>query len=160
MEIRFETSELTDRFEAFVLTILRLNRAVQKIKELEMNRLGLKGSHATCLFYLGEHPDDGLTIGQLAEACCEDKAAVSRSVAQLVEKGLAKNNAPEGSRGYRSPYRLTPAGQVVASQMYDRIEKVVSVGGAGLTSQQRRSLYESLRLVLSNLDEYYREEPR
>ena len=44
--------------------------------------------------------------------------------------------------------------------MYDRVEKVVSVGGSGLTDQQRRSLYESLRTVLGNLDEYYREEPR
>lgn len=157
MDIRLEPSELTERFETFVLTILRLNRAVTKIKELEMNRLGLKGGHATCLFYLGEHPEDGLTVGQLAEACCEDKAAISRSVAQLAEKGLVKSSAPEGSRGYRSPYRLTPRGQVVASQMYDRIEKVVSIGGAGLTDQQRRSLYESLRVVLGNLDEYYQE---
>ena len=156
MDIRLEPSELTERFEAFVLMILQLNRAVTKIKELEMNRLGLKGGHANCLFFLGENPE-GMTIGQLAEACCEDKAAVSRSVAQRVEKGLARNDAPEGTRGYRSPYRLTPRGQVVASQMYDRVEKVVSLGGAGLTDQQRRSLYESLRTVLGNLDAYYRE---
>ena len=49
----------------------------------------MKGGHANCLFFLGENPE-GMTIGQLAEACCEDKAAVSRSVAQLVEKGLSE----------------------------------------------------------------------
>ena len=48
------------RFETFSLSILELNRYLQKIKELEMKQFGLKASHTMCLYYLGQHPE-GLT---------------------------------------------------------------------------------------------------
>ena len=40
------------RFETFSLSILELNRYLQKIKELEMKQFGLKASHTMCLYYL------------------------------------------------------------------------------------------------------------
>ena len=52
------------RFETFSLSILELNRYLQKIKELEMKQFGLKASHTMCLYYLGQHPE-GLTATQL-----------------------------------------------------------------------------------------------
>ena len=48
------------RFETFSLSILELNRYLQKIKELEMKQFGLKANHTMCLYYLGQHPE-GLT---------------------------------------------------------------------------------------------------
>ena len=41
------------RFETFSLSILELNRYLQKIKELEMKQFGLKANHTMCLYYLG-----------------------------------------------------------------------------------------------------------
>ena len=38
---------MRDRFESFAVSVLELGRQIQKIKELEMGRLGLKASH-TC----------------------------------------------------------------------------------------------------------------
>src|SRR5699024_11963085 len=43
---------VTDRFETFVLTINRIYRCIQRIKDREMEALGLKGSHVMCLFQL------------------------------------------------------------------------------------------------------------
>ena len=43
------------RFETFSLSILELNRYLQKIKELEMKQFGLKANHTMCLYYLGQH---------------------------------------------------------------------------------------------------------
>ena len=37
------------RFETFSLSILELNRYLQKIKELEMKQFGLKANHTMCL---------------------------------------------------------------------------------------------------------------
>ena len=54
---------MTDRFETFVLTINRIYRCIQRIKDREMEALGLKGSHVMCLFQLRQHPE-GLTAAE------------------------------------------------------------------------------------------------
>lgn len=77
------------RFETFSLSILELNRYLQKIKELEMKQFGLKANHTMCLYYLGQHPE-GLTATQLTELCKEDKAAVSRCLSQLSDRQLGR----------------------------------------------------------------------
>ena len=79
------------RFETFSLSILELNRYLQKIKELEMKQFGLKASHTMCLYYLGQHPE-GLTATQLTELCKEDKAAVSRCLSQLSDRQSSANS--------------------------------------------------------------------
>ena len=95
------------RFETFSLSILELNRYLQKIKELEMKQFGLKASHTMCLYYLGQHPE-GLTATQLTELCKEDKAAVSRCLSQLSDRQLVVCEQPEDhKRSYRSHYMLT-----------------------------------------------------
>ena len=68
---------MENRFETFSGSIVQLNRCLQKIKDLEMRRLGLRANHAMCLYYLGRHPE-GLTATQLTDLCREDKAAISR----------------------------------------------------------------------------------
>ena len=82
------------RFETFSLSILELNRYLQKIKELEMKQFGLKANHTMCLYYLGQHPE-GLTATQLTELCKEDKAAVSRCLSQLSDRQLVVCEQPE-----------------------------------------------------------------
>ena len=47
-------------FEHFTITILKLNKLVQKIKIYEMQEYGLKAIHVMCGYYLMENPD-GLT---------------------------------------------------------------------------------------------------
>ena len=93
------------RFETFSLSILELNRYLQKIKELEMKQFGLKASHTMCLYYLGQHPE-GLTATQLTELCKEDKAAVSRCLSQLSDRlraaGRSQAVLPLALHAYRS----------------------------------------------------------
>ena len=82
-----------DRFETFTGSILELSRYVQKIKEIEMKPFGLRANHVMCLYHLGKNPQ-GLTVTQVAESCKEDKAAVSRCLSQLVERGLVQGDFP------------------------------------------------------------------
>ena len=91
---------MTDRFETFVLTINRIYRCIQRIKDREMEALGLKGSHVMCLFQLRQHPE-GLTAAELAERSLEDKAAVSRALARLEERmtGKIRQAVQRGGRG-------------------------------------------------------------
>ena len=145
------------RFETFSLSILELNRYLQKIKELEMKQFGLKASHTMCLYYLGQHPE-GLTATQLTELCKEDKAAVSRCLSQLSDRQLVVCEQPaDHKRSYRSRYMLTVQGRSVVSGIQTRIKEALSYGGRGLTEERRRDFYGTLAIISENLSDYLTE---
>lgn len=142
-----------DRFEAFSCSILELNRYLQRLKDLEMKPLGLRGSHAMCLYYLGKNPE-GLTASELVEACREDKAAISRTIAQLVEKGYVTGDFPEHKRAYRTKLYLTEAGKDLVVTMDHRIEAALTNGSSGITPQQREAFYTAMEIIINNLSRY------
>ncbi len=135
------------RFESFVSGITICYKYIQRIKSMEMVEFGLKGTHAMCLFHLHHNPN-GLTAAQLSCLCGEDKAAISRTTAELRKQGLLTQ---ETEKNYRAPLLLTPKGQTVAQKVDAQIENWVSAGGDGLTLQQREDFYQSLSLISANL---------
>lgn len=147
---------MRDRFESFAVSVLELGRQIQKIKELEMGRLGLKASHTMCLYHLGNHPE-GLTATQLVERCREDKAAISRSLNQLMERGLVVRETGEGQRAYRCRHYLTHQGEEMVNRIKDRIGAALSNGGNGLTPEQRETFYRALDLIRENLTGYLKQ---
>ena len=145
-----------DRFDTFTGSILELYRCLQRLKDIEMRPLGLRPAHAICLYYLGKHPD-GLTVTRLAEVSREDKASVSRCVANLIEQGLVDGNFPENKRSYGTKLRLTEEGQALAQKVYARVDAAVAGGGNGLTDEQRENLYSALNLINTNLSRYIKD---
>ncbi|MBQ1215764.1 MAG: winged helix-turn-helix transcriptional regulator [Firmicutes bacterium] len=143
---------MQDRFQAFVTGISVCYKYIQKIKSVEMTEFGLKGAHAMCLFFLHSHPE-GLTAAQLSQLCAEDKAAVSRSLASLADKGYIESD----EKKYRSRIRLTEQGKQVAFHIDEMIERWVESGGDGLTEQDREIFYNSLELISNNLRDHLEE---
>lgn len=141
---------MNERFETFAAAITQISRCIQRLKRAEMTELGLRGNHAMCLFYLGKHPE-GLTGGQLAERCEEDKAAVSRAVAELEEAGLVHCDAPEGKKRYRARIFLTEAGTDLAAAVAERVEAILEQVGGALPEETRRIFYETLTCIAGNL---------
>ena len=144
---------MENRFEKFSIAVLELNRCLQRIKDLEMRKFGLRSAHTMCVFYLGQHPE-GLTVTQLSEICREDKAAVSRCLSQLAQRELVVSYAPRNLRAYRNPYRLTEKGRLLAKQMDERVAEALHWGGRGLTEEQRETFYASAQIILDNLSHY------
>ncbi|MGN0626989.1 MAG: MarR family winged helix-turn-helix transcriptional regulator [Oscillospiraceae bacterium] len=134
------------RFEAFVTGITLCYKYIQKIKSAEMTELGLKGTHVMCIFFLSHNPE-GLTAAQLCRLCAEDKAAVSRTVAELQREGYV---AP-GEKKYRAALRLTEKGMEIAKRVDELIEQWVAFGGAGLSDSDREAFYRALELISNNL---------
>ncbi|MBQ2868374.1 MAG: winged helix-turn-helix transcriptional regulator [Firmicutes bacterium] len=143
---------MQDRFQAFVTGISVCYKYIQKIKSVEMTEFGLKGAHAMCLFFLHSHPE-GLTAAQLSQLCAEDKAAVSRSLASLAEKGYIESD----EKKYRSRIRLTEQGKQVAVHIDEMIERWVESGGDGLSEENREAFYSSLELISNNLRDHLEE---
>lgn len=142
-----------DRFEAFTGSVLELNRYLQKLKDIEMKPFGLRANHVMCLYYLGKNPE-GLTVTQLAEVCKEDKAAVSRCLAQLIGKELVGGNFPQNKRSYRTKLALTNSGRELVQKVYARVDAAMVGGGSGLTEQQRENLYSAMEIIINNLSRY------
>lgn len=144
---------MLNRFGAFVSGITACYKYIQRIKSMEMTELGLKGTHVMCLFHLHHHTQ-GLTAAQLCQLCAEDKAAISRAVSELEEKGYLHTQASSG-RKYRARLVLTTEGETVAQRMDGLIESWVSAGGEGLNEEEREEFYRVLEHIASNLKAHY-----
>ena len=138
---------MIQRFQDFITGITVCYKFIQRIKNAEMTEFGLKGIHVSCLFYLHQNPE-GLTAAQLCTLCAEDKATISRTIADLRQRGYIQ---PGSEKHYRAPLQLSEAGNTVALQMEPLIESWVSVGGEGMTDSQRKAFYDSLSLISANL---------
>ena len=139
---------MLQRFESFVTGITVCYKYIQKIKTMEMTEFGLKGAHVMCLFFLHHNPE-GLTAAQLCQLCAEDKAAISRTIAFLQERGYID----AGEKKYRAQLHLTESGLEVARRVDCLIEQWVELGGDGLSAQERATFYRALELISANLRE-------
>lgn len=138
---------MIQRFQEFLTGITVCYKYIQRIKNMEMTEFGLKGIHVSCLFYLHHNPQ-GLTAAQLCGLCAEDKATISRILADLRTRGYILAG---GEKNYRSNLRLSQTGLEVAEKMDPVIMSWVAVGGEGLTEDERESFYQSLKHIAANL---------
>ena len=76
---------MINRFELFTTTITQIYKNLQRIKMQEMSGFELRGTYVMCMFELNRNPE-GLTITQLSQLCGEDKAAISRTISELVKR--------------------------------------------------------------------------
>lgn len=116
-----------DRFEIFSSSVMRLVRSVQALKARKMAEYDLKGTNAICLCRVLES-ENGLTATELATVCEIDKAQISRSMGELMEKGFVLKEAA-GEKRYKQKYCLTPMGRRAAldiSRTFAEIEETVS----------------------------------
>ncbi len=139
------------RFEIFILSIHQIYRCIQKIKSQEMIALGLKGTHVMCLFHLNQK-EEGLTSAELVILCLEDKAAISRAIRDLSQKGLLTFADSSPQKRYRAKLKLTLEGRRIADKMLVLIEDMVTKGGLGLTEEERSIFYKALDTISHNLN--------
>lgn len=146
---------MISRFELFCGAINSISRCIMKIERVEMAKLGLKGPHATCLLAMARHPE-GITAAQLCETCEKDKAAISRTIAELEQTGMVIRTDPDGKR-YRSVLRLTEKGSQVAQKVNDLVYQAVKQASDGYSAQERQTFVNVLGMIAGNLQNLCRE---
>lgn len=142
---------MVDRFEKFSFYIFEITRCWHKLASEEMQKYGLKGSHATYLTTLYRF-EDGITAPNLCELCGKDKADVSRMMSIMEKKGLVIKEAV-GKNKYRGLLKLTEEGKVAASHVRERVALAVELAGKGLDDEERQNFYRSLEMISLNLKE-------
>ncbi len=140
---------MVDRYSYFASSISNINQYVQKIESQKMSTYGLSGSCAQYLVAIYTK-GEGLTMANLGELCQKDKAAVSRTVAQLEEKELVTRRN-QGTAQYRAKIFLTEKGERAAKEVTSAACKAVELAGKGLTEGERAIFYKALDLISGNL---------
>ena len=137
------------RYELFSSSVSSLSRDIQAIERTEMAKFGLKGPHAQCLMAMLRHPL-GITSAQLCELCAKDKAAISRTVAELEKARMIRRESRNGNI-YRAALLLTEQGRAAADAVSHRAKLAVEAAGAGLTDAQREVFYQVMHIISENL---------
>ncbi len=141
---------MISRFEQFSYVISGIHRQIQKIERAEMIKRGYKGAFAQYLATLHRY-EEGLTATELCEICDKDKAAVSRILAEMEEKGLVEREK-KVVRTYRSKITLTEKGRETAEFVAARAKLAISaVSDEVMDEQQREVLYSTLDALYKNL---------
>ena len=118
------------RYEVLSSAVSSMYHDIQKIERVEMAKFGLKGPHAQCMLAMSRYPQ-GLTASQLCEICDKDKAAISRTVAELEEAGMVSRDERNGSRS-RALLTLTEQGAAAAKAVSERAHVAMEMAGVGL----------------------------
>ena len=140
---------MLDRFEQFSYSISNIYRHIMKIEREEMEKYGLRGSYVQYLLTMMRFPE-GITSSKLSELCDKDKAAISRIVAEMEERGLITRETDK-SNTYRAKLVLTEEGQKAAAYVCERAEKAVTAAGMGLGDDDRKIFYGALAIFEANL---------
>ena len=140
---------MISKYEQFSASVSCIYRDIQRIERVEMAKFGLKGPHAQCLLAMSRYPE-GITATQICDICEKDKAAVSRTLAELEENGLVLRTARNGSR-YRALLTLTEKGKDAARTVNEKAQIAVELAGAGLDDAQREVFYAVLDVIAGNL---------
>ena len=143
--------ELIERFEAFTTSVTKAYKCIQKIKLAETERMGLKSNHVMYMYYLGKNPE-GLTPTELCKLCIEDKAAVSRTIVDLTEKGFVKPVDTDSGRKYRTKVMLTQEGMERNKQLNEAIAMAVSKASSSINEADREKFYGVLFSITDNLE--------
>lgn len=140
---------MVSKYEVFSTVVSSLYHDIQRIERTEMAKYGLKGPHAQCLVIMDRHPE-GITAARLCEICERDKAAISRTVAELESAGLLIRREQNGVH-YRVPLVLTEAGREAARTVNTVAGQAVEQAGNGLGDQEREVFYHVLGIIAQNL---------
>lgn len=143
--------ELIERFETFTTSVTKAYKCIQKIKLAETERMGLKANYVMYLHYLGKNPE-GLIATELCKLCIEDKAAVSRTIVDLTEKGFIKQNETDSNRKYRIKVMLTTKGMEINKQLNEAIAIAVSKAASSLNETERENFYRVFFYITDNLE--------
>ena len=140
---------MIDRFEQFVSYISAIHRDIQKIEWDQMVNYGLKGAYAQYLVAMHRYPE-GITAAELCEVCGKDKAAVSRALSEMENKGLIVKQCNHENQ-YRARLLLTAAGMDVANYVCRKAVAAVQIAGQELDDETRTILYRSLRGIAAQI---------
>ena len=132
----------------FVIATNAFSHCIQAIKAEEIKSTKLKGAETMLLLYLGFNPE-GLTNTELVECSKMDKAAVSRSLAELAKGKFIRFEYRNGKSRYGAHAVLTTTGKEVTEHIVEKIGKVLTKALGHLSAEEKKSFVVNMTTVAS-----------
>lgn len=139
-----------NRFKEFTLLISQVGRAINKIKNIEMKKYGLKGTQVNCLFYIYESKTD-ISAKNICALCEEDKGAISRTLKELEEQGYITCEKKDNKKKYNSVLRLTEQGTRIAEIITNKIESIINYDQNFISKEELTNFYQTFNKIYFNL---------
>ncbi len=140
---------MQNRFEHFTLLINRIYRDIQKIKMAELKKMGLKGSHMTCIHYLGG-ANKALSFKELCMICDEDKSLVSKNLHSLIDLGLVDKDSVE-NKIYKGEFSLSKSGREIFKEIEIKTNQVCSQIYLDKDEKELETFYADLEEISNKL---------
>lgn len=140
---------MIDRYQQFSYIVSVINRQIQKIERDEMEKYGYKGAFAQYLMAMRRNPA-GVTSAQLSDMCDRDKAAVSRVITEMIEKGLVVRKSANETF-YRAKLTLTQKGTEIADYIARQGAAAVAAVNNELTKEELKAFYSNLDYIADKL---------
>ena len=137
------------RYQQFSYIVSVINRQIQKIERDEMEKYGYKGAFAQYLMAMRRNPA-GVTSAQLSDMCDRDKAAVSRVITEMIEKGLVVRKSANETF-YRAKLTLTQKGAEIADYIARQGAAAVAAVNNELTKEELKAFYSNLDYIADKL---------
>lgn len=141
---------MLNRFFRFSSAINDIYQSIQKIEADELTKYGLRGAHAQYLIAMTQYPG-GITAANLVQLIRKDKAAVSRAITEMEEKGLIYR-INHSEKNYRAPIILTETGEKAAFALCERAKLAVELAGGNMDEAMRANFYQALGIISENLN--------
>ena len=131
------------------ILIAAARRRIKQAVLARVNERGLTPQQFWILIAIHETP--GVSQIAIAERIFADAPTVSRAIAPLVDKGLARAEADPSDRR-RARLSLTPAGARLARSLHPIAREIREAIVAGMTPEEVQALNAALDRVVTNLD--------
>ena len=138
------------RFEEFVNFVNLSHRALQKIKSMDIGKYDIKGHHLLTMHYIATSKN-GLTSTELCDKFREDKAAVSRYLKTLYDKGYVFIQN-DGDKKYKLKNLLTDEGKKVYAEYEMYLSTVGKNLEKGVSDPKIASFRKTLAVYTRNLE--------
>jgi len=110
---------------SLIRTTSRIVRGYKRAVAEAVEGTGLKSAEAIILIGMAENDGDPMTSYEIHDFCVMDKAAVSRSLKSLMDRGFVENDIEDGARNrYFLHYDLTEEGMNMARKLEELVEEV------------------------------------
>lgn len=142
------------RVTDYMTLVVAAYKKIQQIKKKQTavySAYGIKSQHVMVLYFLG-HNLAGLTVTELTGLCSEDKAATSRAVDYLAERGYVIHEEDSARRRWRSKVTITPSGMRLC-RIIDRVSiEASNACKEGISEDDLDVFYRVFHKMVDNMD--------
>ncbi len=144
------------RFEEFTYVVSKIYRSIQKIKLDELQKYGLKGSHMSYIYCLGNN-EDGLSFKEISELSVDNKGLVSRNLSYLLEKNIIVKNV-DANKVYKGKFYLSKLGNEIFDNISRTTTELCKEVYLDKSESKIEEFYDNLNQISNTLDKILEDE--